>query len=75
MQLLTDEAVAEQLNIPPNAMAEMRVASTGPRFIMLSPKRIRYRPEAIAEWLAEREFTKTDEYEKTIGRPRKSGER
>jgi hypothetical protein len=47
----------------------------GPPFVVLSPKRVRYRRGAVLRWLRSREHTCTDEYDarRTAGpgRPRK----
>ncbi|KQP24564.1 hypothetical protein ASF27_10720 [Methylobacterium sp. Leaf102] len=56
--LLTTEEVAERLDIPAKTVAAWRSQLRGPSYIRLGPGKratIRYRPEAIDEFIAEME--------------------
>jgi predicted DNA-binding transcriptional regulator AlpA len=52
-RLLTPEEVAHKLQIAWITLAKWRSARTGPRFVRVG-RYIRYRPEDIDEWVAQR---------------------
>ena len=70
--LLTEPQLAEFLGIHTDIVKTFRIEGTGPRFVLVSPRRVRYDPADVAAWLDERKHLKTDEYPKTIGQPRTS---
>jgi hypothetical protein len=49
--LLDTTAVASQLDIRPNTLAQWRISGDGPRFINVG-RLIRYRQEDVDEWIA-----------------------
>ena len=51
---LTEREVAMMLHLSPNALGARRARRTGPPFIKLSPRCIRYRLSDVEKWLAER---------------------
>jgi len=52
-QILLDErSAAAALGITPRAMQEWRRRGTGPRFVRISRRCIRYRPEDLETWAA-----------------------
>jgi predicted DNA-binding transcriptional regulator AlpA len=60
--LLTTCEVAEWLGISPQWLEIGRHRGYGPRFIRLSPRRVRYSRRAVLEFLAERTHAATAEY-------------
>jgi predicted DNA-binding transcriptional regulator AlpA len=54
--LLTCDAAAERLSISTRHLERMRVAGTGPAYVRIGARRVAYRPDDIAEWLAARTF-------------------
>lgn len=52
---------AELLGISPQTLAHWRVRGTGPRYIVLSARCVRYRSSDIRAWLNERERASTAE--------------
>jgi excisionase family DNA binding protein len=53
-KLLTSEDVAELLGIGPETFGDMRRAGEGPPVIKLGHRTLRYRPEDVDAWLAQR---------------------
>jgi predicted DNA-binding transcriptional regulator AlpA len=53
--LITEQELCKHLGIGKATAARMRYEGWGPRFIVLGPRRVAYRPSAISEWLAARE--------------------
>jgi predicted DNA-binding transcriptional regulator AlpA len=51
--IFTTEEAAALLKVHPRTLFEYRDAGTGPKFIRLSPRVIRYRLEDLEEWMAE----------------------
>mgnify|MGYP002622624180 CR=1 FL=1 len=60
--LLDTRAVATWLRCSSQLLEILRSRGGGPAFIRLSPSRIRYRRQAVMEWLAEREYANTKAY-------------
>jgi predicted DNA-binding transcriptional regulator AlpA len=54
-QLITEQELCKRLGIGAATAQRMRYEGWGPRFIVLGPRRVAYRPSAIAEWLTARE--------------------
>jgi predicted DNA-binding transcriptional regulator AlpA len=48
--LLDTKAVASQLDIKPNTLAQWRISGDGPRFINVG-RLVRYRQEDVDEWI------------------------
>ena len=58
--ILPDErASAEALDVTPRAMQEWRRRGTGPRYVRISSRCIRYRPDDLREWVADRMLEST----------------
>jgi hypothetical protein len=74
--LLSTSDLAEWLGVSVQWVEIGRTKGWSPPFIKLSPRRIRYRREAVLEWLLARSFASTAEYETGHGpgRPRKAPE-
>lgn len=53
--LLNVKAAAKLLGIAPRTLEVWRRAGHGPPFVRLGPRAIRYRHEAIEDWLRSRE--------------------
>jgi predicted DNA-binding transcriptional regulator AlpA len=49
--LLTPEVLAEYLGVPVGVLANWRYMGTGPRFIKLGAKTVRYRESEVEDWL------------------------
>ena len=52
--LLDERAAAAALGMTPRAMQEWRRSGGGPQYVRISSRCIRYRPEDLREWAAER---------------------
>lgn len=57
--LLTTRQAAEVLGLEPRTMEEFRRKGSGPPFIRLSSRSVRYRLDALERWLEERTFQST----------------
>lgn len=53
-RFLTTKQVAELLGLHPITLARMRMNGTGPAFIVLSRRAVRYRESDLSAWLAAR---------------------
>lgn len=51
--LLTPEQVAEILGVTTGALAQWRYLGTGPRFVKLTGRQIRYAPSDVQNWISE----------------------
>jgi len=58
--LITPATLAERLGLTERTLSEKRITGTGPAFVRLG-KSVRYRPEAVDEWLLSQEFRSTSE--------------
>lgn len=58
----SSQEIADFLGITPNKLAKMRMDGDGPAFIRVNARTIRYRWNAVNEWLESRTHTTTDEY-------------
>ncbi len=68
-ELLATPAVAAWLGISPGWLEIGRSKGWGPPFVKLSPRRVRYRVGAVKQWLAERSYRITAEYEARLSTP------
>ena len=57
--LLDERAAAAALGMTPRAMQEWRRSGGGPQYVRISSRCIRYRPEDLSAWAAERLRTST----------------
>lgn len=62
-ELLTSEEVAEELSVGLQMLANWRYAGTGPAYIKLGPKTVRYRRAALEAWLEANTRTRTGDFE------------
>jgi len=60
-RLYRPEEAGDYLNIAPQTLAHWRVRGTGPHFIHLSKRCIRYSEQALKEWLESRTIASTVE--------------
>lgn len=60
--LLDTKATAEYLGLAEITLAKMRGKGTGPKFIRVTSKAVRYRFSDIDSWLARSQHTSTAEY-------------
>ena len=65
-ELLSTKQVAEWLGVSRQWAEIQRTKGGGPSFIRVSPTRIRYRRQAVLDWLAERTHASTAEYAQHI---------
>ena len=54
-KLIDEPALCEWLNISPATAQRYRYVGGGPKYVVLSARRIAYRPSAVREWLESRE--------------------
>lgn len=59
--LLTEEEAAELLGFSSRFLQGRRYTGDGPKFVRISARAVRYRPEDLQEWAAERLRTSTSE--------------
>lgn len=59
--LLDPQTVTLMLGMTPNALAIMRLHGRGPKFLKMGNNMIRYRSDAIVEWLKSIERTSTSD--------------
>lgn len=59
--LLSEIAAAEALDVSPRTLQAWRARGGGPPFIRVSARCVRYRPDDIRRWIAERLRTSTSE--------------
>ena len=57
--LLDERAAAAALGVTPRAMQEWRRSGGGPQYVQISSRCIRYRPQDLSAWAAERLRTST----------------
>jgi predicted DNA-binding transcriptional regulator AlpA len=67
-ELLTTEEVADWLKVSRQSLEIARSRGTGPRFVTISPRRIRYRRGDVKAWLKSRSHLSTAEYAKRAAR-------
>lgn len=58
-RLLTPQAVAEALGLTERTLERWRITGEGPRYIKLSRSTVRYLPEDVAAFVADRIRTNT----------------
>ena len=61
--LLTPAEAGEQLGLTPAALAQLRYTGSGPRFIKLTAKAVRYRQSDLDSWVAAKARTSTRDYD------------
>jgi predicted DNA-binding transcriptional regulator AlpA len=61
-ELLTTSEVSEWLRLSVPWLEIGRSKGYGPRFVRLSPRRVRYLRSSVLEWLRERQHQATREY-------------
>ncbi len=59
--LLTEAEAARLIGFTPRFLQERRFRGGGPRFVRVSARAIRYRPQDLEEWAAERLRTSTSD--------------
>lgn len=59
--LLSERDAASQLGLTPRTLQSWRIKGGGPPFVRVSSRCIRYRPEDLATWAAERLRTSTSD--------------
>ncbi len=59
--LLTEVEAAGRLGFTPRFLQDRRMRGGGPRYVRVSARAIRYRPEDLAAWAAERIRTSTSD--------------
>ncbi len=59
--LLTQREAADRLGLSPRFLEVRRYRGDGPRFVKVSSRCVRYRPEALDAWIEERERTSTSD--------------
>ena len=59
--LLTESEAARRLGFSPRFLQQRRYTGGGPRFVRISARAIRYRPEDLVEWAADRLRTSTSD--------------
>ena len=59
--LLNQKQVAEQFGLTESFLEARRMRGGGPRFIRISHRCVRYAPQDLREWLAERAASSTSE--------------
>ena len=55
IRVLTTAQAAAALGVPPRRLAKWRMRNDGPPFVRLGLKTVRYRPAALAAWIAAQE--------------------
>lgn len=68
-QLMTENQVAEYLNVSPRSLQGWRYSGGGPPFVSISPRVVRYRVGDLESWLAERVRTSTSDSGESIHGP------
>ncbi|MBV9828492.1 MAG: helix-turn-helix domain-containing protein [Alphaproteobacteria bacterium] len=59
--MLDQKAVAEYLSVKPRTLEDWRLKGTGPRFVRMSPRCVRYRLDDVAAWAEARTVRNTAE--------------
>ena len=54
MTLLTPADVALRLSVDPKVLSNMRHRGTGPEFVRINSRCVRYSEQALTEWVAAR---------------------
>lgn len=58
---LTTSQVGELLGLSTGALAQMRFKGTGPLYVKLGGRSVRYRQDDVEQWIEERIRRRTDE--------------
>jgi excisionase family DNA binding protein len=59
--LLTEQEAADAIGLKPRTLQQWRLKGGGPRFVRVSGRCVRYRPEDLEAWAAERVRGSTSE--------------
>lgn len=59
--LVDERAAAEALDLKPRTLQEWRRLGTGPPYVRISQRCVRYRVKDLDEWIAERVRTSTSD--------------
>ena len=65
--LLTEKEAAELIGFTPRFLQERRFRGGGPRYVAISARAVRYRPEDLEKWAADRLRTSTSDSGKGEG--------
>jgi len=57
MQLLTTQQVADMLGVKPETLRGWRCAKTGPPFIRITKRSVKYDQKDIEKYISDRRFT------------------
>jgi len=49
--LMTEKQAAEFLGFSPRALQQWRISGRGPKFLKISARAVRYRPDDLDEWI------------------------
>ena len=60
-KFLTEKEVATQLSVTTRCLQAWRYRGGGPKYIRISARCVRYRPEDVRAWIEERTFNNTSE--------------
>lgn len=61
LSLLSTQKAAELLGLRPQTLRLWRMSGVGPPYIRLSTSRVAYSAQALADWMASRQFSSTSE--------------
>ena len=61
-QLLTPAQAGDLLAMTTGALAQLRYLGTGPKFVRVSGRSIRYRPQDLDEWIETNLFAKASSH-------------
>ena len=59
--LLTPADIAAELSVTTGHLAQMRYLGTGPRYVKVSGRKVRYRRDDVDKWLEARSHTSTSD--------------
>ena len=59
--LLTEREAAELIGFTPRFLQERRFRGSGPKYVKVSARSVRYRPEDLQAWAADRLRTSTSD--------------
>jgi hypothetical protein len=70
--LLSSQQVANSLGVSLSWVQITRGQGGGPPYVRINKNNVKYRRDAVVEWLKQREYTATAEYAHCGGRPHKT---
>jgi hypothetical protein len=62
LPLKTEPQAAAFIGVQPRTLRKWRTEGDGPAFVRISARCIRYRPEDLKDWIAEKTHASTSEY-------------